>query len=255
MPSSHTRPLSGSAFPLALYLHRLLRIARWLCRKMEVKHGHRGGYLLEKQTSASWQYKGYKHVYRPWSVAGSRGRAAVSLSSQQSSPPAPSGPIGICAFTESDERIRRIRPLSPLKVDSLFLRLEGRTTALSKTEKLLDTDLASFKRLKDHEVAIETPNAALVVSEAGASGIVDFTSEGDDATARGDVMRPDPNTNIMTTKTMIPNIRHERRAWLAQDIVIASGIFAVAGKHDTMEARWRRRPSLSFTQEGNVILS
>ncbi|KAJ4148535.1 hypothetical protein LMH87_003000 [Akanthomyces muscarius] len=159
-------------------------------------------------------------------------------------------------------RIHRIRREDPS--DTPFVAVEGgfaifaprrADNRIIQTEKLLDTDLASFKRLKDHEVAIETPNAALVVSEAGASGIVDFTSEGDDATARGDVMRPDPNTNIMTTKTMIPNIRHERRAWLAQDIVIASGIFAVAGKHDTMEARWRRRPSLSFTQEGNVILS
>lgn len=159
-------------------------------------------------------------------------------------------------------RIHRIRRQAPS--DTPFIAVEGgfaifapRKTdnRIIQTEKLLDTDLASFEKFEEYDMAIETAKTALVVSEAGASGIVDFTPENDDSTTRGDVMRPDPNTNIMATKTMIPNIRHERECWPAQEVVIASGIFAVAGKHETVEDRWRRRPSLSFTQEGNVVLS
>ncbi|OAR01037.1 hypothetical protein LLEC1_04504 [Akanthomyces lecanii] len=159
-------------------------------------------------------------------------------------------------------RIHRVRREAPS--DMPFTAVEGgfaiyaprrADNRVIQTRKLLDVDLASFGRSEGNNIAVETAKTALVVSEAGASGIVDFTPQANDATARGDVMRPDPNTNIMTTKTMIPNIRHERRVWLAEEIVIASGIFAVAGKCETMEARWRRRPSLSFRHEGDIILS
>lgn len=162
-------------------------------------------------------------------------------------------------------RIHRIR--RDASSETPFIAVEGgfaifapRSTdnRIVQTTKLPDADPVPFETLGEHDVAIETANAALVVSEAGASGIVDFTPQRDSATARGDVMRPDPNTNLMTTKTMIPNVRHERESWLAQDIIIASGIFAVAGKRGSMketEARWLKRPSLSFTEEGDVIVS
>ncbi|KAJ3494517.1 hypothetical protein NLG97_g4031 [Lecanicillium saksenae] len=126
-----------------------------------------------------------------------------------------------------------------------------------QTATVLGETVLEFAQLDRYAVAVETADAALVISDAGASGIVDFTPSASGATKRGDVMRPDPNTNIMTTKTMIPNIRHERSSWMSSEFIIASGIFAVAGKQEPTEAeaRWLRRPSVSFTAEGNIRLS
>lgn len=161
-------------------------------------------------------------------------------------------------------RIHRIRPGTA--VDLPFIAVEGGFAIFAprnpnnrviQTTTISELGSISVGSLSDHEVAIETPNAALVVSKAGASGIVDFTPQTYDATSRGDVMRPDPNTNIITTKTMIPNIRHDRKCLDAGGTIIASGIFAVAGKAGTMkelEARWLRRPSLSFTNEGALVV-
>ncbi|PMB69046.1 hypothetical protein BM221_005632 [Beauveria bassiana] len=127
-----------------------------------------------------------------------------------------------------------------------------------QTTKLPGAKHVPFENLGENSRAIETADDALIVSEAGASGITNLWPADNGAISRGDVMRPDPNTNIMTTKTMIPNIRHEERLLGPAGFTIASAIFAMAGKQDTMnevESRWRRRPMLLFTKEGTMVIS
>lgn len=162
-------------------------------------------------------------------------------------------------------RVHRVRSDDPL--ESPFTAVEGGfaisvprkgDNRVMQTTKLPDAAHVSLDKMDQDGMAMETAHEALVVSEAGASGIVDFSPRSQGAIARGDVMRPDPNTNIMVTKTMIPNIRHERRSWDAEEIIIASGVFAVAGKEGNSketEARWLRRPGLSFSAQGEVLLS
>lgn len=109
------------------------------------------------------------------------------------------------------------------------------------------------------ELAEETLNSALVISAAGASGVIDLSPQAGDATRRGDVMRPDPNTNIMVTKTMIPNIRHTMGEWPEGELILASGVFAIAARGAALPTdiaqRWERRPQLSFTKSGSIIIA
>ncbi|KAM3475006.1 hypothetical protein MY5147_003989 [Beauveria neobassiana] len=162
-------------------------------------------------------------------------------------------------------RIHRIRSESPsdiplTAVEGGFAISAPRKTndRIIQTTKLPGAKHVPFENLAGNSRAIETAEAALIVSEAGASGITNLRPADNGAISRGDVMRPDPNTNIMTTKTMIPNIRHEERSLGPAGFTIASAIFAIASKQDTInevEAKWRRRPMLSFTKEGTMVIS
>ncbi|OAA72355.1 hypothetical protein ISF_01428 [Cordyceps fumosorosea ARSEF 2679] len=189
--------------------------------------------------------------WKPWSSAGVTVESTVI-------PPCDKWP-------DWHLRIHRIRAETPPNA-SLFA-VEGgfaifaprkRGSRLVQVAKSPNVELLSFDNLGEDGMAVETARSALVISEAGASGIVDLTPQTNSAEARGDVLRPDPNTNIMTTKTMIPNIRHERLSWVSGEAVIVSGIFAIAGKQsngDEIKSRWLGRPSLSFTGDGEIVLS
>ncbi|TQV90606.1 hypothetical protein IF1G_10758 [Cordyceps javanica] len=164
-------------------------------------------------------------------------------------------------------RIHRIRCATPsaspvTAVEGGFAIFAPRKSdnRLVQTAKSPTTESLLFENFDGEGMAMETAHTALIVSEAGASGIVDLTpqAQAHDVTIRGDVMRPDPNTNIMTTKTMIPNIRYRTVIRGAEETILASGVFAIAGKQDNMkeiEARWLRRPGLSLTEKGDVLLS
>ncbi|KAM3555283.1 hypothetical protein ARSEF4850_006054 [Beauveria asiatica] len=162
-------------------------------------------------------------------------------------------------------RVHRIR--SETRSDGLLTAAEGGFAIFAprqadnrviQTTKLPGALHVPIENLGRNGVAVETADAALIVSEAGASGIINLRPTDNGASARGDVMRPDPNTNIMTTKTMIPNIRHEGQSLGPAGLTIASAIFAVAGKQldvNQVEARWLRRPMLLFTKEGTMVIS
>ncbi|KAM3503586.1 hypothetical protein MY10362_004120 [Beauveria mimosiformis] len=162
-------------------------------------------------------------------------------------------------------RIHRIQSESPsdiplTAVEGGFAIFAPRKTdnRVIQTTKLPGSWHVPFENLGGNGVAIETAHAALIVSKAGASGIIDLMPPDHGTRSRGDVLRPDPNTNIMTTKTMIPNIRHEGQSLGPTGLIIASAIFAVAGNQDDMddiEARWQRKPMLTFTVAGTMVIS
>ena len=92
------------------------------------------------------------------------------------------------------------------------------------------------------EVALEGPDCALVVSSAGASGIVDLAGSG-----KGEVMKLDPNTNLITQRTLLPTVHYEFRG----EVVLASAVFGVSYKggeltKDEVQARWEQRPKITL---------
>lgn len=166
-------------------------------------------------------------------------------------------------------RIHRIRPRGVIViarlgvVDSGFAiygqrKIDGRVIQTVKKES---STIMPLEIMQNSELAVETSTSALVVSEAGASGVVDYSPKVQYRTSRGDVLRPDPNTNLITTRTMIPNIRHSMNGLAWHECIVASGIFAIAAKpgdgqiqEKELDIRWQRRPSVGFTADGGILL-
>lgn len=87
------------------------------------------------------------------------------------------------------------------------------------------------------EGTLESKPAALICSDAGASGIRSTTlrtSAGDEDLAdhvisSGEVLKPDANTNLMWQRTLIPTIKSETKKLEQGDgVCFASAVFAVA---------------------------
>lgn len=105
---------------------------------------------------------------------------------------------------------------------------------------------------------------ALVSSCAGTSGVVDLTNSlAEPVAASGGllissstaVMRPDPNTNLIVSRTMMPFVRHELEVSSEpRKMVFATAVFAVKALHnmqrDEVCRLWRRRPSVKIDGEG-----
>ena len=115
------------------------------------------------------------------------------------------------------------------------------------------------------EVAIQTQSSSLVVSSAGASGAIDLSPPSGQSSAleiSGEVLKPDPNTNLMTTRTLIPTIRRHFTLGPAQEVVLATGVFAWSadpagdasqGPAD-IETRWARSPKMTWGEDSQFAL-
>lgn len=117
-----------------------------------------------------------------------------------------------------------------------------------------------------------TGSECLIKSQAGASGIVDFTEQSCisahgikmDVQTGGFVMRADPNTNIIASRTLIPCVR-SNIAVVGQgqtdnmdvEYWLVSGIFAVTASaglgQDTIDNMWLNRPRPSIRILGDDV--
>ncbi|KJK61771.1 Uncharacterized protein conserved in bacteria DUF2264 [Aspergillus parasiticus SU-1] len=94
---------------------------------------------------------------------------------------------------------------------------------------------------------VESGTSCLVISNGDASGIKNlFASE---CSLEGKVLKPDPNTNLMTPRTLIPTIEHDIPSLPGQDIVIVNAVFAISkGKtqfnQQELMKRWYQPPRL-----------
>ncbi|KAG8405962.1 hypothetical protein J3459_016796 [Metarhizium acridum] len=89
--------------------------------------------------------------------------------------------------------------------------------------------------LQDGEVALETPDSCLVISSAGASGIVNLAPlPRSSLQSVGEAFKPDPNTNLMTTRILLPTIKHSGPSWPKEDVVIITAVFAIHDEKNAM---------------------
>lgn len=113
--------------------------------------------------------------------------------------------------------------------------------------------------------------SCLIRSRAGASGIADLTentqflvsSSGKkmvDVQSRVFCFRPDPNTNLIASRTFLPSVRHDlplSSLGNSREIWLVSGVFAVAASaglgHESVRDMWMKRPKLSIRAVGDDL--
>ncbi|BCS27304.1 glycoside hydrolase family 154 protein [Aspergillus puulaauensis] len=95
----------------------------------------------------------------------------------------------------------------------------------------------------------------LVLSHAGASGIVGTACRDGDVLIDHEAMKPDSNTNIMVQRTLIPVTRGEAfDVSASEEIVLVTNVFAVSalgwgrGKR-TLRERWLDMPRICWKEE------
>lgn len=130
--------------------------------------------------------------------------------------------------------------------------IQGRGANLGETLPIL-TNTSSLTAHTDnrgfHEGALESQDGALVLSNAGASGIrcISLNPE-----SRGEVLKPDANTNLIWQRTLIPTIKTDLE--INDEVVLASAVFALSRTSDRQErysqldiaALWNDVPNISL---------
>ncbi len=108
---------------------------------------------------------------------------------------------------------------------------------------------------------IETEDSVLILSSAGASGVVSQQGPvGRKKTPTGcSAMQPDTNTNLMCRRTLIPTVTSDVRAMEEDEtLVLVTAVFAISteangGNWDrnpkTLKERWEDRPTI-FLDDG-----
>ncbi|KAL4915256.1 hypothetical protein BDW62DRAFT_219457 [Aspergillus aurantiobrunneus] len=98
---------------------------------------------------------------------------------------------------------------------------------------------------------------ALVLSQAGASGVVATASRAGCVPVQHEAMKPDSNTNIVAQRTLIPVVRCQALDFGPADgIVLVTRVFAVAAtkgrpsSQRTLRERWLDVPRVRMGQEG-----
>ncbi|KAH7314331.1 hypothetical protein BKA65DRAFT_571627 [Rhexocercosporidium sp. MPI-PUGE-AT-0058] len=114
----------------------------------------------------------------------------------------------------------------------------------------------------------ESSTSALIVSSAGASGVrnLALSSSGGTVNVKGEVLKPDANTNLMVSRTLIPTLKVEMNLNKDQDdhsVTIITAVFAVGARKleaSEVRRRWEDVPKLGrkasevgLVQEGIVI--
>ncbi|KAL3484847.1 hypothetical protein BJX62DRAFT_48849 [Aspergillus germanicus] len=136
----------------------------------------------------------------------------------------------------------------------------------------LDAETADGGFIPSTESAVGTEHgcrvdgiSCLLRSSAGTAGIVDLTPQTEfplphqtNVDSKAFMLRADPNTNLIASRTFIPSVRHnvppgshgtrETRATSNRELWLATGVFGVAGNagidRQTVLDLWRNRPNL-----------
>ncbi|PSN65478.1 hypothetical protein BS50DRAFT_527895 [Corynespora cassiicola Philippines] len=110
----------------------------------------------------------------------------------------------------------------------------------------------------------QNPKEALVISESGASGIIDLTSSFTSAVHNGlqscsDIIRADPNTNLIAQRTLIPSLEHVISHYSDESntgsisMWLVTGIFAVSSSSNNILedvwALWHSRPAGTLSND------
>ncbi|KAE8136435.1 hypothetical protein BDV38DRAFT_293850 [Aspergillus pseudotamarii] len=150
-------------------------------------------------------------------------------------------------------RVHRIRNTQPGSSAMVTLRLvEGAFSIEVKQPRRMPILTEGWGATADSLDAalggrMECDTSSLVIGDGDISGIKNlFASE---CSLEGKVLKPDPNTNLMTPRTLIPTIEHEICSIPGRDTVIANAIFAISKgqrrfSRQEMFERWCQPPQL-----------
>ena len=150
--------------------------------------------------------------------------------------------------------IRCLRDLPSLQLVEGGFALYGRSSADGRV--LPTVEIPDTAVLGDFEGVSSTDNETLVSSSDGVSGIViSATGRGLDLQVSSRALKPDPNTNLVRQRTLIPTGCVDIPGPISQDteIVLVTFVFAISahandgwhGKGATLKERWLDRPTIS----------
>lgn len=151
-------------------------------------------------------------------------------------------------------RIRCLRDLPSLKIVEGGFALHGRNEADGRL--LPAAELSDDAFLGRFEGVVSGDRSTLVCSSDGASGVVvDAVSDSPQLQVASRALKPDPNTNLVRQRTLIPT------GWLEMsgpipagvEIVLITSVFAVSSRANgrlpwggvTLKQRWLDRPAVS----------
>lgn len=118
-----------------------------------------------------------------------------------------------------------------------------------------------FASARASEVAAQSSTSSFVLSSAGATGVLDLSNtSASKFEVSGEVLTPDPNTNLVARRTLIPTIKHSGSIDAGASLVLATAVFATSFKDTSLsirevQQRWSRRPSIKFDSTGKWSLS
>jgi hypothetical protein len=150
-------------------------------------------------------------------------------------------------------------PSSLLTVEGGFA-IAGQKTSLTEPRSLASFPLQWNASSLPIEGILTDEFSALIISSAGASGIRHLCScdkeELGSVKVKGEVMRPDSNTNLIEQRTLIPTIAQtvfEKTlggpAKGKKEFVVGTAVFAISGKKldiEEVKRRWEDAPVISF---------
>ncbi|KAF9874258.1 hypothetical protein CkaCkLH20_08241 [Colletotrichum karsti] len=127
-------------------------------------------------------------------------------------------------------------------------RQEGNTLALPVfQDDALDNEL----EVGGAEMIIESKASVLILSEAGASGVVTELLTGVPASPTVSALKPEANTNLMSQRTLIPTVEHDIISLNAGDeLLFVTKVFAISSqanggriiKDKSLRERWLDPP-------------
>lgn len=159
-------------------------------------------------------------------------------------------------------RVHRIRwSAMPAWVESLQI-VDGGFAIASETKarRFIGQTEAAFP----DEGWVLSPHGAssLVRSQAGTSGIVDLSHSGGHSSCAAEVIRTDPNTNLVAPRAVLPVLKHT----IPQDStqkqgqqVLVTGVLAASASSQTpkerVEKAWLGVPKIRIGETGEIVVA
>ena len=152
--------------------------------------------------------------------------------------------------------------ISPNLLDSKSKKSRTKPTHRAGQKAIPPTDPRTLSRVpldwsstSPVEGVHEDGTSALILSSAGASGIrsldIPSTSTSSTDKFRGQIIRPDSNTNLIGQRTLIPTISSTLWSGGEREIITAVAVFAIAGRKSLSDKEVRRRWEVCPTLGGD----
>lgn len=128
-----------------------------------------------------------------------------------------------------------------------FKIVEGGFAIQAKQPRRMDVLDQRWEGRSEHGGVLETETCSVVLSSSGVSGLrsIYLTDSG----VQGQILKSDPNTNLMEPRALIPTLQHTIEIAPASVAVMATGVFAIVNKknhftRDELFQRWCQQPRL-----------
>lgn len=120
-------------------------------------------------------------------------------------------------------------------------------------------ELDNVTSVGDVEGIVQSENSVLILSHAGVSGVTVDVLDPSHGSTTVSPFKPDPNTNLMTPRTLIPMVEHKiEKLQPGQEMVLVTKIFAIPSttassnptKGKSLRELWEDKPQITHELSG-----